>query len=90
MMEVGVSDLEEDCSDSPREMTMDRNNKTWLQLYVDATTERDPYKRLALVRQLRKMPRQEESDDFLEVVLEERPSYQTRKEARKTKTARRR
>jgi hypothetical protein len=69
---------------------MDRNNKTWLQLYVDAMTERDPYKRLAFVRELRRMPRQEESDEFLEMVLEERPSYQSRKEARKTKTARRR
>jgi len=37
--------------------------KDWLQLYVDAMTEKDPYKRLALVRQLRRIPRFDESDD---------------------------
>jgi hypothetical protein len=37
--------------------------KNWLQLYVDAVTEKDPYKRLALVRQLRKVPRHDESED---------------------------
>ena len=35
----------------------------WLQLYVDAMTEKDPYKRLALVRRLREVPRHDESDD---------------------------
>ena len=28
--------------------------RSWLQLYVDAMTEKDPYKRLALVRELGK------------------------------------
>jgi len=37
--------------------------KNWLQLYVDAMTEKDPYKRLALVRRLRQVPRHDESDD---------------------------
>jgi hypothetical protein len=37
--------------------------KNWLQLYVDAMTEKDPYKRLALVRRLRKVPRHDESDE---------------------------
>jgi len=39
--------------------------KNWLQLYVDAMTEKNPLKRLALVRQLRQMPRHDESDDSL-------------------------
>jgi hypothetical protein len=69
---------------------MELNNKTWLQIYVDAMTEKDPYKRLALVRELRRMPRQDESEDFLEKVLDKRSSHQPQKEARKTKTARRR
>jgi hypothetical protein len=43
---------------------MNTNAKTWLQLYVDAVTEKDPYKRLALVRELRKIPRHDESDDL--------------------------
>ncbi len=37
--------------------------KNWLQLYVDAVTEKDPYKRLALVRRLREVPRHDESDE---------------------------
>lgn len=48
------------------ELVMKDNHKSWLQLYVDAMTERDPYRRLALVRELRRMPRQKESDDFLD------------------------
>jgi hypothetical protein len=43
---------------------MNSNAKTWLQLYVDAMTEKDPYKRLALVQELRKMPRHDDSDDM--------------------------
>jgi hypothetical protein len=39
------------------------DSKTWLQLYVDAVMEKDPYKRLALVQQLKKMPKHDESDD---------------------------
>jgi hypothetical protein len=38
-------------------------SKTWLQLYVDAMTEKDPYKRLALVQELRKIPRYDESEE---------------------------
>ena len=43
---------------------MNSNAKTWLQLYVDAVTEKDPYKRLALVQELRKIPRHDESDEI--------------------------
>jgi len=43
---------------------MNSNTKTWLQLYVDAMTEKDPYKRLALVQELRKIPRHDESDEI--------------------------
>ena len=42
---------------------MKNKAKTWLQLYVDAMTERDPYKRLALVQELRSTPRQDESEE---------------------------
>ena len=34
---------------------MKEMSKSWLQLFVDARTEKDPYKRLALVEELRKM-----------------------------------
>ncbi|MBO0911371.1 MAG: hypothetical protein J2P13_06220 [Acidobacteria bacterium] len=40
------------------------DRKTWLQLYVDAMTEKDPYKRLAMVKELRKIPRHDDSEDF--------------------------
>jgi hypothetical protein len=40
------------------------DSRTWLQLYVDAMTEKDPYKRLALVKELRKIPRHDDSEDF--------------------------
>jgi hypothetical protein len=46
------------------------NAKSWLQLYVDAVTEKDPYKRLALVQELRKIPRHDESE---EIPQESRP-----------------
>jgi hypothetical protein len=48
----------------PDLIDMNSNAKTWLQLYVDAMTEKDPYKRLALVQELRKMPRHDDSDDM--------------------------
>ena len=53
--------------------------KNWLQLYVDAMTEKNPYKRLALVRQLRQIPRHDESDDSqsrpgLHLVTNHRPA----------------
>jgi hypothetical protein len=45
---------------------MNNNPRTWLQVYVDAVMERDPYKRLALVRELRNMPREDASGESLE------------------------
>ena len=53
------------CHSIPDPIDMNSNVKTWLQLYVDAMTEKDPYKRLALVEELRKMPRHDESDDMV-------------------------
>jgi hypothetical protein len=47
-----------------------KKGRNWLQLYVDAMTEKDPYKRLALVRELRELPRADESDDLFEAVSE--------------------
>jgi len=52
------------CHSIPEPTEMNTNSKTWLQLYVDAVTEKDPYKRLALVEQLRKMPRHDDSEDL--------------------------
>jgi hypothetical protein len=52
-------------SDSlPEGTDMNSNAKSWLQLYVDAVTEKDPYKRLALVQELRKIPRHDESEEI--------------------------
>ena len=45
---------------------MNNNPRTWLQVYVDAVMEKDPYKRLALVRELKNMPREDASGDLLE------------------------
>jgi hypothetical protein len=56
-----VSSLSDPLSDRTE---MNSNAKTWLQLYVDAVTEKDPYKRLALVQELRKIPRHDESEDI--------------------------
>jgi hypothetical protein len=56
-----VSSLSDPLSDGTE---MNSNAKSWLQLYVDAVTEKDPYKRLALVQELRKIPRHDESDDI--------------------------
>lgn len=51
--------------------TMNSNGKNWLDLYVDAMLEKDPYKRLAMVRKLRRVPRQgdEEGGGFDEVPM---------------------
>ena len=46
-------------------LVMKEQSNTWLQLFVDAMTEKDPYKRLALVEQLRKMQKPG-SDEILE------------------------
>jgi hypothetical protein len=62
-----VSSLSDPVTDRPE---MNSNTKTWLQLYVDAMTEKDPYKRLALVQELRKIPRHDESE---EIPQESRP-----------------
>jgi hypothetical protein len=56
-----VSSLSDPLSDRTE---MKSSSKSWLQLYVDAVTEKDPYKRLALVQELRKIPRHDESDDI--------------------------
>jgi hypothetical protein len=45
-------------------LSMNNTAKTWLQLYVDAMTEKDPYKRLSLVRELRNMPRYDDSEEL--------------------------
>ena len=58
------------------------NSKTWLQLYVDAVTEKNPYKRLALVQQLRKMPKHDDSEEI--------PQEPVVRPAKKAKLARRR
>ena len=55
-----VSSLSDPLSDGTK---MNSNTKSWLQLYVDAVTEKDPYKRLALVQELRKIPRHDESEE---------------------------
>ena len=56
-----VSPLSDPLSDGTE---INSNAKSWLQLYVDAVTEKDPYKRLALVQELRKIPRHDESDEI--------------------------
>jgi hypothetical protein len=42
---------------------MSATQANWLQVYVDAVMEKDPYKRLALVRKLKDMPKNDLSDD---------------------------
>jgi hypothetical protein len=56
------SNLAEPIYKTMPEVTADEP-KNWLQLYVDAVTEKDPYKRLALVHRLRQVPRHDESDE---------------------------
>jgi hypothetical protein len=48
---------------------MNNNSKTWLQVYVDAVMEKDPYKRLALVRELKNLPREDSSGELLDETL---------------------
>lgn len=57
-------------------------SKNWLQLYVDATMEKDPFKRLKLVKELNNLPREDESGEVAE--------EPTVKRLRKSKTGRRR
>lgn len=54
------------CHTIPDPVDMKTNSRTWLQLYVDAVTEKDPYKRLALVQELRKIPRRDDSEEMPE------------------------
>ena len=48
------------------EMSPPGSNKSWLQLYVDAMLEKDPFKRLKLVRQLNSLPKEDDSDQAIE------------------------
>ncbi|HZQ97029.1 MAG TPA: hypothetical protein VFA67_18600 [Candidatus Sulfotelmatobacter sp.] len=66
---------------------MNINGKNWLDLYVDAMLEKDPYKRLALVRQLRSVPKHFESED---VVLDEVPMSRSSRATRTAERTRRR
>jgi len=59
---------------------MSTQPRTWLQVYVDAVMEKDPYKRLALVEELRQMPRRDDS--------EESPDEAISRPARKSKVVR--
>jgi hypothetical protein len=61
---VPNSELDPEINPEIKEIKVD--SKTWLQLYVDAMTEKDPYKRLALVKELRKIPRHDDSEDFVQ------------------------
>jgi hypothetical protein len=65
---------------------LNHNNKNWLQMYVDAMTERDPYKRLALVRELRRIPKHDESEEWMDRILDGRPLV---KEIRPSRPSRR-
>ncbi len=68
-------------------LTMNSNGKSWLDLYVDAMMEKDPYKRLALVRKLRSVPRQGEADDLL---FDEVPMRRSAKGSRSSSRSRHR
>jgi len=70
-----------------RRAFMNINGKNWLDLYVDAMLEKDPYKRLALVRQLRSVPKHFESED---VVLDEVPMSRSSRATRTAERTRRR
>jgi hypothetical protein len=64
--------------------------KNWLHLYVDAVSERDPYQRLSLVRELTRIPRQDEAEELVDRVIDHRSIPLPPKRARKTKTPPRR
>jgi hypothetical protein len=61
---------------------MSTASKNWLQMYVDATMEKDPFKRLRLVKELSSLPREDNSGEVGE--------EHTVKPLRKSKPARRR
>ncbi len=50
---------------------MSATQTNWLQVYVDAVMEKDPYKRLALVRKLKNMPKDDLSDGPLEAATDQ-------------------
>jgi hypothetical protein len=50
---------------------MSATQANWLQVYVDAVMEKDPHKRLALVRKLKDMPKNDLADDPLEAATEQ-------------------
>jgi hypothetical protein len=60
---------------------MSTQPRTWLQLYVDAVMEKDPQKRLAMVRELRQMPKRDDSEEVVEEL--------SNRAARKSKVLRR-
>jgi hypothetical protein len=66
---------------------MNNNGKIWLDLYVDAMMEKDPYKRLALVRKLRSVPRPGEAED---VVFDEVPLRRSSRGSRASSRSRQR
>ena len=45
---------------------MSAQQKNWLQLYVDAMMEKDPFKRLRLVRELHGLPKEDNSGESQE------------------------
>jgi hypothetical protein len=45
---------------------MSNSSKSWLQLYVDAMMEKDPFKRLSLVRELNGLPKEDDSGEVFE------------------------
>ena len=61
---------------------MSTASKDWLQLYVDATMEKDPFKRLRLVKELNSLQREDNSGDP--------PDERTVKPLRKSKPGKRR
>jgi hypothetical protein len=76
------------CHTLPDTAEMEASEKSWLQLYVDAMTEKDPYKRLALVQQLRKMPKHDESEELAQGPVV-RPVKPVVRALKKSKLARR-
>jgi hypothetical protein len=59
----GLIVILKDCSHRFMQELITEQSNNWLQLYVDAMTEKNPMKRLALVRQLRQIPRHDESNE---------------------------
>ena len=82
--EAGEPDARHVMAGRPETIFMNNTQgKSWLQLYVDAMMEKDPYKRLRLVRELRDIPRHDDSEQLFD-----EPTVESAK--RKPKTSRRR